>query len=209
MNHRYHFRKYGFTGLLLGIFSMHSPAASASQYSVDGLIDSIGEAKAIIDKNRKLNKSLAPKVNLHRIIERAAKRYEVPAGVVALIIKIESDNFDACSLSKAGAEGVMQLMPQTSRLLSVTDPFNVEQNVMGGTKYLARRLVITNNNLSLAGALYNGGDNLLYKGRHKWPEETRGYLVKIGNYYSKFYGEGWKKETPVWIPDGSRYICSL
>ena len=188
---------------ILMMFSSHNLWASPN--SLQDLRANIDAAQASLERNRDVSKEMS-KVSLHRLIRDAARRYGIEAAVVATIIKIES-NFDACARSHVGAEGMMQLMPETSRALGVSDPYDAEQSVMGGTRYLARRLEMTNQNLSLAGALYNGGDRLLKVSRLNWPEETKGYLRKIRHYYPIYEGQGWVKRTPKWISNGSRFRC--
>jgi hypothetical protein len=61
--------------------------------------------------------------------------YGVPEALVRAVIKTESD-FDPAVVSSAGAQGLMQLMPDTARLMGVTDPFDPRQNIMGGARYL-------------------------------------------------------------------------
>jgi len=61
--------------------------------------------------------------------------YGIPEALLRAIIKTESD-YDPAVISSAGAQGLMQLMPDTARLMGVTDPFNPRQNIMGGARYL-------------------------------------------------------------------------
>src|ERR1039457_562842 len=73
--------------------------------------------------------------SLNNIISRAAKRYGVEESLIKAVIKTES-NFSRTAVSHAGAQGLMQLMPATAASLGVSDPFNPEQNVMAGTRFL-------------------------------------------------------------------------
>ena len=77
--------------------------------------------------------------SMDQIFQEAAKKYEVPVDLLKAIGKAES-NFNANAVSRAGAQGVMQLMPGTAKELGVTDPFNAEQNIMAGAKYISGML---------------------------------------------------------------------
>ena len=77
--------------------------------------------------------------SMDSIFEEAALRYQVPLNLIKAVAKAESD-FNTNAVSKAGAIGVMQLMPSTARSLGVTDPYDARQNIMGGTKYLKENL---------------------------------------------------------------------
>ena len=72
--------------------------------------------------------------SMDAIFEEASSRYGVSVNLIKAVAKAESD-FNVNAVSKAGAIGVMQLMPSTARSLGVTDPYDARQNIMGGTKY--------------------------------------------------------------------------
>jgi soluble lytic murein transglycosylase-like protein len=88
--------------------------------------------------------------------------------------------FDALAVSRAGAIGLMQLMPEVALELGVEDPFDPRQNVMGGTKYLRRLLNLYNGNVPLALASYNAGATNVaqYGGVPPFPE-TQNYVKQI------------------------------
>ena len=73
------------------------------------------------------------------IFEEASSRYGVSVNLLKAVAKAES-NFNPKAVSKAGAIGVMQLMPATARSLGVSDPYDARQNIMGGAKYLKENL---------------------------------------------------------------------
>ncbi len=120
---------------------------------------------------------------LETIILKAARRYGVDQALIRAVIKVES-NFNVRAVSRAGAQGLMQLMPATSKSLGVTEPFDPEQNVMAGTRFLSDMLDRYKGDLNSALAAYNWGPGNVDKGK-ALPRETREYLVKIKSYYSQ------------------------
>ncbi len=122
--------------------------------------------------------------NFEAIIKQAAVTYELPEKLINSIIKHES-NFKSNALSKAGASGLMQLMPATARGLGVTSIFDPEQNIMGGSKYLRNMLDKYKGNLDLALAAYNAGPGNVDKYGGIPPfKETQAYVKKVS---SSFY----------------------
>lgn len=119
------------------------------------------------------------------IIQRASRRYGVDSGLIRAVIKAES-NFNPRAVSSAGAQGLMQLMPATARGLGVTDPFDPEQNVMAGTRFLKDMLRRYNGNVDEALAAYNWGPgNVDRHGTDSLPRETRVYLTRVKGYYAQ------------------------
>ena len=93
---------------------------------------------------------------IERAIREAAERFKVDPDLIRAVIKKES-SFRPHAVSPVGAQGLMQLMPGTAARYGVRDPFNIEQNVMGGTRYLAD-LIKEFKDLRLALAAYNAGE---------------------------------------------------
>ncbi|UCD77043.1 MAG: lytic transglycosylase domain-containing protein, partial [Desulfobacterales bacterium] len=76
---------------------------------------------------------------IERSIQRAARRYNLPPGLIKAVIRAES-NFQVGAVSQAGAQGLMQLMPETAKELGVENSFDIEQNIDGGARYLRQML---------------------------------------------------------------------
>ncbi len=128
--------------------------------------------------------NLARLKQLEAVIKKYAGQYGVDEDLVWAVIRQES-GFNPSAVSPKGAMGLMQLMPGTAALLGVSDPFDVEQNIAGGIKYLDRCLNRFNQDVTLALAAYNAGpDNVeKYQGCPPFPE-TRQYVASILQAYA-------------------------
>jgi soluble lytic murein transglycosylase-like protein len=116
------------------------------------------------------------------IIQEHASRQSVRADLVRAVIQVES-GFNPRARSHKGAMGLMQLMPATTREMGVTDPYDPEQNIGGGTKYLRQLIDRYDGNEELALAAYNAGSGAVDRyGRAVPPyRETREYVKKVGS----------------------------
>jgi soluble lytic murein transglycosylase-like protein len=121
------------------------------------------------------------------LIDAAAKRAALQPALLRAVIAVESA-FDPRAVSRAGAQGLMQLHPATARRYGVGDAFNAEQNVAGGAHYLSDLLRRFDNNLELALAAYNAGEEAVERhGRHIPPyRETREYVPAVLRLYKQF-----------------------
>ena len=119
-------------------------------------------------------------------IKELAKKHNLDPLLVKAVIKVESD-FEVEALSRKGAQGLMQLMPQTARHLGVKDAWNPYHNIEGGVKYLRKMLDKFNNNWSLALAAYNAGPNKVkqYGDIPPYPETQR-FVRKVISYYQYY-----------------------
>ncbi|HDR14952.1 MAG TPA: DUF4124 domain-containing protein [Desulfobacteraceae bacterium] len=120
------------------------------------------------------------------IISRAAHDFGVDRALIKAVIKAESD-FNHQAVSHKGAQGLMQLMPQTAHVLDVRDPFDPEANIMGGTRYLSSLLKRFNGDLHLALAAYNAGPERVEMHRGVPPfKETRGFVDRVLKYVGHY-----------------------
>ncbi|MGO4971582.1 lytic transglycosylase domain-containing protein [[Clostridium] aminophilum] len=117
--------------------------------------------------------------SMDEMFERAASATGLSTKLLKAVAKQES-SFNPTAVSKAGAMGVMQLMPATARSLGVRDPFDAKQNIMGGAKYLAQQLQRFGGNIEKALAAYNAGPNAVEKYNGIPPyKETQNYVRTI------------------------------
>jgi len=122
------------------------------------------------------------------VIERVASRYRVRPALVKAVIAAES-NFDPEAVSRTGAQGLMQLMPQTASRLGVEDALVPEQNLAGGVRYL-RAMLERYGDVKWALAAYNAGPKAVdhYHGIPPYPE-TKAYVKRVLNYYRGYHGK--------------------
>ncbi|MBO5651469.1 MAG: lytic transglycosylase domain-containing protein [Selenomonas sp.] len=120
--------------------------------------------------------------NLSTLIEAAARKYKVDPKLVAAVAEVES-NGNQEAVSSAGAIGVMQLMPDTAASLGV-DPYNKQQNIEGGAKYLRQMLDTFGGDTKKAVAAYNAGPGAVkdYGGVPPY-KETQNYVNKVLDIY--------------------------
>jgi len=120
------------------------------------------------------------------LITAAAQRNGLPSALVKAVIATES-NFNPRAVSRKGALGLMQLMPETAQDLGVDDPLAPQQNVLGGTRYL-RELLDRFGSVSHALAAYNAGPGNVdrYGGVPPFPE-TRQYVARVLAYYRHYH----------------------
>ncbi|MHB8765932.1 MAG: lytic transglycosylase domain-containing protein [Deferrisomatales bacterium] len=124
---------------------------------------------------------------VRRVVVRAARHYGLDPELVLAVIEAES-GFDAGAVSPAGAQGLMQLMPATARELGVADPFDPEQNVWGGARYLRELLDRYEGDLDTALAAYNWGLGNLGRRPGEVPAETRQYVARVRAAYRRAAG---------------------
>ena len=128
-----------------------------------------------------LNSSRA---ELRALVDRLSRQEGLDPRLVDALVQAESA-YNPRAISKKGAMGLMQLMPQTARRLNVDDPFDPEQNVRGGVREFSRLIDRYSGNLSLALAAYNAGEGAVTKYQGIPPyRETRNYVARIMETYT-------------------------
>ncbi len=151
------------------------PEAAISGYVPDEIVDEVTAAVA----------AAPPGIDLEALIAETARRHHLNPALVRSVVAVESA-FQPNATSPKGAQGLMQLMPQTARSLGVADPFDPAQNLDGGTRHLKGLVARYGGNLDLALAAYNAGQGAVEKHRGIPPyAETRQYVKKVLERYRK------------------------
>ena len=126
------------------------------------------------------------KYKLGTLISHYAQKFELDESLIKAVIKVESD-FDPQVVSSKGAQGLMQLMPETSHEIGVKNPFDPSDSIYGGSYYLRKMLDSFDRNLDYALAAYNAGPNAVRKYGGIPPfEETQNYVRRV-KYYINHY----------------------
>ena len=129
--------------------------------------------------------SLDPK-NFDSIISEFAKRYQIDFALIKAMIRAES-GFNPQAVSRKGARGLMQLMPETALRMNVSNAFNPKENIEGGVRYFKYLLSLFNNDLRLSLAAYNAGENVVAQlGTIPPYRETVDYVRRVLNYYRSY-----------------------
>lgn len=126
---------------------------------------------------------------IYSLVDKYSKEYGVEKNLVLAIIKQES-NFDANTVSHAGAMGLMQLMDFNCETFNVKYPLDLDENIRGGVQHIKEYIDMFDGNIEMALMAYNGGPgNMERRGVHspadlyKMPKETQNYVPKVMNYY--------------------------
>jgi len=196
-----HFKLIGTLRTVLFVLTFlllsHAVPASADIYKYedgDGVIHLTNvpsNANAKYEMIIKEKRILFPKVSNIRqydnIIAQAASKFNLDVALIKAVIKAES-NFNHHAVSRAGAKGLMQLMPQTASALKVDDVFHPGNNIEGGARYLRYLLNLYRGNLTLALAAYNAGEGAVAKYNYGVPpyRETQNYIRRVLSLYDSY-----------------------
>jgi soluble lytic murein transglycosylase-like protein len=129
----------------------------------------------------------AGKAGYEQIVAEVSRTYGVDSALLHAVITVES-RYNPKAVSRKGAAGLMQLMPQTARRYGVTDALDPLQNLQGGAQYLRDLLRMFNNNVSLAVAAYNAGEQAVAKHGNRIPpyRETLHYVPRVLDFYRRY-----------------------
>ena len=121
------------------------------------------------------------------LIEETARTYGVDSALIHAVVSVESA-YRVAAVSKKGAGGLMQLMPETAQRYGVADRFDPVQNIRGGARYLSDLLKMFSGDMRLTLAAYNAGENNVIKYGKQIPpfQETRAYVPKVMELYRKY-----------------------
>jgi soluble lytic murein transglycosylase-like protein len=159
-------------------------------------------AAAVFQPVKADNVSLpAPEIN--DLVEQTASRHQIDPQLVHAIIKVESE-YDPRAVSRKGAMGLMQLIPETAQRFGVANPFNPKENIEGGVSYLKHLLDLFRGDLFLSLAAYNAGEAAVQRfGGIPSFAETQNYVRKVTDIYqsvsprSGTYPSGNKPQAPA------------
>ena len=134
----------------------------------------------------KANKAQNREIKYDNIINELCKKYGVETSFIKAMVKTES-NFDPYAVSRKGATGLMQLMPEKANDLSVKDSFDPKQNLDGGIRHVSYLLKKYEGDVKLALAAYNAGENAVEKNNGVPPfAETKNYIIKVLRLVEKY-----------------------
>lgn len=183
---------------MLGNMQLSSESESSNPYGLgsdSNLLTGLMGAVGLSNITNNIMKTGLEKNYYISLVEQSANKYGIDPTLAKSVAKAES-NFNPNVVSKAGAMGIMQLMPATAKGLGVTDPFDPMQNIDGGIRYISYQLQRYNGDMDMALAAYNCGPNRLKNlgitdlndptQFSKLPKETQNYINKIHKYMDEF-----------------------
>ena len=131
--------------------------------------------------------SLSKKAGFNQLVDEVSRTYGLESALLHAVISVES-SYNPKAVSKKGAAGLMQLMPQTAKRYGVIDSLDPLQNLSGGAQYLRDLLRMFNNDVSLALAAYNAGEHAVMKYDNRIPpyRETQHYVPRVLDFYRRY-----------------------
>jgi hypothetical protein len=156
-------------------------------YQVLVAAPSVHAEEAPLAETRKTSPCIARKIKYDKMVEEVARIYGLDSALLHAVITVES-RYNPNAISKKGASGLMQLMPNTARRYGVVDSLDPVQNLHGGAKYLRDMLILFNSDVSLAVAAYNAGETAVVRHGNRIPPfpETMDYVPKVMSFYREY-----------------------
>ncbi len=193
--------KYVAAGFLIGCLLFFATPSSAGIYRYEderGVIHFtncprdtrfklfIRDSKDDVEEPPRSNGSFKDSNLYDNLISEFSEKYQVDFAIIKAIIRAES-GFNPYAVSRKGARGLMQLMPETALRLNVTNSFNPKDNIDGGVRYFKYLLYLFDDDLRLALAAYNAGENLVSQLRAIPPyRETTDYVQRVLSFYQYY-----------------------
>lgn len=160
-----------------------------SSVLLDNIVSSDVVNNGVVSKIEPTNKDESINIRIKNAVSKASKEYGIDADLIMAIIKVESDFNPNCT-SKAGAKGLMQLMPVNVKDYGVKDVFNIEENIDAGTRQLKDYIDMFDGSVEMGLMAYNAGQGTMKKrgvkspdDLYKMPKETRDYVPKVLKLY--------------------------
>jgi len=181
-------RRATFRSLVFSLLTIAFP----SQLSLAALRTQIPQVAATMLPSARVAVSIDSFVVVHprrayeSLIREAAKRYRLEPGLIRSVMQTESA-YNPVAVSRAGAMGLMQLMPDLAVELGVINPFDPRENIMAGARHLRRLLDLHGGNVTLAVASYNAGESAVarYGAVPPYPE-TQNYVLRVTRLLSVY-----------------------
>ena len=167
----------------------HTAMKNALGHRVENTEESKAPVTKDIDKTVASEQAVKDKPaggdSIKSLIKQASKLYSVPESLISSVIRTESA-YNPKAVSRAGAMGLMQLMPQTAKQYGVTDAFDPKQNIFAGTKHLRELMDQFKGSLPLSLAAYNAGAKRVIDSKGI-PDitETKNYVKSVISHYQK------------------------
>lgn len=175
----------------VGVSYLDTTISSVETPNEEVALFSEGFKNVLLDECPTLTSSELSNPNSEEIIsavEEASATYKVERELIYAVIIAES-RCKNMARSRAGAMGLMQLMPRTAAWLGVKSPYGVRDNIFGGAKYLSHLLGLFDGDMKMALAAYNAGPTKVKRYSSVPPyKETRNYIYKVDGYYQRLLG---------------------
>jgi soluble lytic murein transglycosylase-like protein len=163
------------------------PADARFTLFVAGSEQNLAPARPTVNRRSESVKAETRVVSYDTMVDEVSRTYGLESALLHAVISVES-RYNPKAVSRKGAIGLMQLMPQTARRYGVSDAFDPRQNLNGGAQYLRDLLRMFNNNVSLALAAYNAGEQAVMGHGNRIPpyDETQRYVPQVLDLYKRF-----------------------